>query len=134
MKIPEVAHGMRQQQGVSFLSTESHGFLIERQGPSILVDVAHYMRKCIEPANQLKSRAGLACCLDDLEESAFRIFVTPFSTRLPCHVNRILRGSHHLESRRAGINFSTAFCHAVVARNQRPSNPCPRDIAWVFRE
>jgi hypothetical protein len=50
------------------------------------------MRKCRERANQLRSRAGLARRLDDLEETAFRIFVTPLPSRLPCHLDRVLCG------------------------------------------
>jgi hypothetical protein len=95
MEIPEVAHSMCQQRDVALLSTESHCFLVQRQGPSILSGVAHDVRKCFERAYQLPSRAGLAFRLDHLEKASFRIFVTPFSSRLPCHVNRVFGGSHY---------------------------------------
>lgn len=49
------------------------------------------MRKCIEPANQLKSSAGLACCPDDLEKTALCIFMTPLPSRLPSRVQQGLQ-------------------------------------------
>jgi hypothetical protein len=53
MEIPEVPHGVREEEGISLRAADVHGFLVERQRTFVLPEVTNHMRQCLERANQL---------------------------------------------------------------------------------